>query len=72
MIGQCLSRALDSKVLDQGFDARILPLEPLDQDFDEGALVFGWKVTRIQRKQGQRNVHDDLDDAGQLLFGQDV
>ena len=72
LVGHSLPRALDSKVLDQGLDARILPLEPLDQGFDEGALVLGWKVTRVQRKQGQRNIHDDLDDAGQLLFGQDV
>ena len=63
LIGQRLPRALDSKVLDQGFDARILPLEPLDQGFYEGALVLGREITRVQRKQSQRNIHDDLDDA---------
>ena len=72
LVGQCLPRALDSKVLDQGFDARILPLEPLDQDFYEGALILGGEITRVQRKQSQGDVHDDLDDAGQLLFGQDI
>ena len=47
-------------------------MEPLNQDSYEGALILGWKVTRIQGEQSQRNIHNDLDDACQLFLGQDI